>query len=123
MKKYESKNLIFFNTSFLTYFPKWKNILKQKLQKNCTLIVTLIIKSDFLPQASLMAYSCKAVAILGNQDAGDPAIEDIAYKYGQNIGIAFQLVDDWLDFVASADQLGEDDWFARMYGTKLCQQS
>ena len=27
-------------------------------------------------------------------------------RFGQNIGIAFQLVDDWLDFVASADQLG-----------------
>ena len=28
-------------------------------------------------------------------------------RFGQNIGIAFQLVDDWLDFVASADQLGD----------------
>jgi len=31
----------------------------------------------------------------------------MAYRYGQNIGIAFQLVDDWLDFVSSADQLGK----------------
>ena len=31
----------------------------------------------------------------------------MAYKYGQNIGIAFQLVDDWLDFMSSADMLGE----------------
>ena len=30
----------------------------------------------------------------------------MAYKYGQNIGIAFQLVDDWLDFVSSAEMLG-----------------
>ena len=59
-----------------------------------------------------MAYSCKAVAILGNQETGDPAIEDMAYNYGQNIGIAFQLVDDWLDFVASADQLGVIDFIA-----------
>ena len=34
----------------------------------------------------------------------------MAYKYGQNIGIAFQLVDDWLDFMSSADMLGEAAW-------------
>ena len=33
--------------------------------------------------------------------------QDMAYRYGQNIGIAFQLVDDWLDFVSSADLLGK----------------
>ena len=32
----------------------------------------------------------------------------MAYRYGQNIGIAFQLVDDWLDFVSSAELLGEN---------------
>ena len=34
--------------------------------------------------------------------------QDMAYRYGQNIGIAFQLVDDWLDFVSSADMLGNN---------------
>ena len=33
--------------------------------------------------------------------------QDIAFQYGKNVGLAFQLVDDWLDFVASADQLGK----------------
>ena len=37
----------------------------------------------------------------------DSYFQDMAYKYGQNIGIAFQLVDDWLDFMSSADMLGE----------------
>ena len=37
----------------------------------------------------------------------DSYLQDMAYKYGQNIGIAFQLVDDWLDFMSSADMLGE----------------
>ena len=34
--------------------------------------------------------------------------EDIenAFQYGKNIGIAFQLVDDLIDFVSSADVLG-----------------
>ena len=34
----------------------------------------------------------------------------MAYKYGKNIGIAFQLVDDWLDFVSSAELLGNNNF-------------
>ena len=34
----------------------------------------------------------------------------MAYKYGKNIGIAFQLVDDWLDFVSSAELLGKNNF-------------
>lgn len=67
----------------------------------------LYLDKSFNKTASLMAYSCKAVAILANPDKRDPDIEAMAYTYGQNIGIAFQLVDDWLDFVSSADQLGK----------------
>ena len=32
---------------------------------------------------------------------------DLANSYGRNIGIAFQLIDDLLDFVASSEQLGK----------------
>ncbi len=31
---------------------------------------------------------------------------DNAFEYGRNIGIAFQLIDDLLDFEASAEMLG-----------------
>ena len=51
-----------------------------------------------------MTYSCEAAAILS--EAGDTEIQS-AHSYGRNIGIAFQLVDDLLDFVSSADQLGK----------------
>ena len=30
-----------------------------------------------------------------------------AYEYGRNVGIAFQLVDDLLDFVSSSEMLGK----------------
>ena len=46
-----------------------------------------------------MTYSCEAAAILS--EAGDTEIQS-AHSYGRNIGIAFQLVDDLLDFVSSA---------------------
>jgi len=67
----------------------------------------LYLDKTFNKTASLMAYSCKSVAILASEGTGDHSITDMAYRYGQNIGIAFQLVDDWLDFVSSADLLGK----------------
>ena len=47
-----------------------------------------------------MAYSCKANAVLAGANSEDV---EKAFDYGRNIGIAFQLVDDLLDFVSSAD--------------------
>ena len=41
----------------------------------------------------------------GNQQM-DNNLPNLAYTYGRNVGLAFQLIDDWLDFMASAEQLG-----------------
>jgi len=62
------------------------------------------LTKSFNKTASLMAYSCKANAVLAG---GDSLCVEAAFQYGRNIGIAFQLVDDLLDFVSSADQLGK----------------
>ncbi|XP_067863256.1 decaprenyl-diphosphate synthase subunit 1 isoform X3 [Heptranchias perlo] len=62
------------------------------------------LEKTFKKTASLIANSCKAVSILGNCG---PDVQEIAYQYGRNIGIAFQLVDDVLDFTSSANQLGK----------------
>jgi len=62
------------------------------------------LDKSFNKTASLMTYSCQANAVLSG--ANEEEIQ-AAYKYGRNIGIAFQLVDDLLDFVSSADQLGK----------------
>jgi len=62
------------------------------------------LTKSFNKTASLMAYSCKANAALAGASSKD--VEG-AFSYGRNIGIAFQLVDDLLDFVSSADQLGK----------------
>ena len=32
---------------------------------------------------------------------------EVAYQYGRNIGLAFQFVDDLLDFVSSTEALGK----------------
>ncbi|XP_012056696.1 PREDICTED: decaprenyl-diphosphate synthase subunit 1 [Atta cephalotes] len=54
--------------------------------------------------ASLIANCMKAVAILSNID--EHMIE-MAFQYGRNVGLAFQLVDDLLDFVASTTAMGK----------------
>uniref|UniRef100_A0A672NW00 Prenyl (decaprenyl) diphosphate synthase, subunit 1 n=1 Tax=Sinocyclocheilus grahami TaxID=75366 RepID=A0A672NW00_SINGR len=62
------------------------------------------LEKTFKKTASLIANSCKAVSILVNSD---PEVHEIAYQYGRNVGIAFQLVDDILDFTSSAKRLGK----------------
>ncbi|XP_047424205.1 decaprenyl-diphosphate synthase subunit 1 [Mugil cephalus] len=62
------------------------------------------LEKTFKKTASLIAHSCKAVSILVNSD---PEVHEIAYQYGRNVGIAFQLVDDVLDFTTGASQLGK----------------
>lgn len=62
------------------------------------------INKSFNKTASLMAYSCQANAVLA---AATEAEAQQAFLYGKHLGIAFQLVDDLLDFVSSADQLGK----------------
>lgn len=62
------------------------------------------LAKTFFKTASLVANSCRGVTML----AGHPEhIADAAYRYGENVGIAFQLVDDMLDMTASSDALGK----------------
>ncbi|KAM8823566.1 all trans-polyprenyl-diphosphate synthase PDSS1 [Spinachia spinachia] len=62
------------------------------------------LEKTFKKTASLIANSCKAVCVQVNSD---PKVHEIAYKYGENVGIAFQLVDDVLDFTSAASHLGK----------------
>ena len=62
------------------------------------------IHKSFKKTASLIAYTCKAVALLSGANQG---FQEAAFQYGRNLGIAFQLVDDLLDFVSSQAELGK----------------
>uniref|UniRef100_A0A8D0HG81 Decaprenyl diphosphate synthase subunit 1 n=1 Tax=Sphenodon punctatus TaxID=8508 RepID=A0A8D0HG81_SPHPU len=62
------------------------------------------LEKTFKKTASLIANSCKAVSILG---CPDPKVHEIAFQYGKNVGIAFQLIDDVLDFTSCTDRLGK----------------
>jgi octaprenyl-diphosphate synthase len=54
--------------------------------------------------ACLFSGCARLGAVLGKQPKN---IEDALAEYGRNAGLAFQLVDDLLDFTASPEQLGK----------------
>lgn len=62
------------------------------------------IEKTYLKTASLIAKSCRAAAVLGGCSE---EVADASYTYGKNLGLAFQLVDDMLDFTTSADEFGK----------------
>ena len=55
--------------------------------------------------ARLFEAGAQMAAVLAGQDT---AIENAMIRYGQHLGTAFQLVDDALDYDASADELGKN---------------
>jgi len=55
--------------------------------------------------ARLFEAGAQIAAVLAGRDPGD---ESAMITYGQNLGTAFQLIDDALDFNASADELGKN---------------
>ncbi|KAK3346826.1 isoprenoid synthase domain-containing protein [Lasiosphaeria hispida] len=66
--------------------------------------LTYYLQKTYLKTASLISKSCRAAALLGGADA--PTVE-AAYVYGKNLGLAFQLVDDMLDYTRSERELGK----------------
>ncbi|KAL9100437.1 MAG: hypothetical protein Q9163_004182 [Psora crenata] len=62
------------------------------------------LQKTYLKSASLISKSCRAAALLGQSR---PDVVEAAYAYGRNLGLAFQLIDDMLDYTTSAVELGK----------------
>ena len=62
------------------------------------------MKKTFYKTASLMAHGCQAVARIGE---ASPEVQSLAYGYGKSLGLAFQVIDDVLDYTSSAATLGK----------------
>lgn len=81
------------NTASDEKYPKWsEDTLGYYLNKT------------YLKTASLISKSCRAAALLGGASA---ETVEAAYAYGKNLGLAFQLVDDMLDYTRSEVELGK----------------
>ena len=55
--------------------------------------------------AALFAAACRIAAVVAERPEEDEAALD---SYGRNLGIAFQLVDDAIDYVSDAGTMGKD---------------
>ena len=66
--------------------------------------IAYYLQKTYLKSASLISKSCRAAALLGNSV---PEVVEAAYSYGRNLGLAFQLVDDMLDYTISGAELGK----------------
>ena len=54
--------------------------------------------------AALFAAACRISAVVAERDEG---IEEALDSYGRNLGIAFQLVDDAIDYASDAETMGK----------------
>merc|ERR1719150_1287953 len=65
------------------------------------------LTKTYYKTASLMANSCLAVAVMGDHGSVDGNKQRIAFEYGKNAGLAFQIIDDILDFEGIQEELGK----------------
>jgi all-trans-nonaprenyl-diphosphate synthase len=62
------------------------------------------LKKSYYKTASLIANSSKAAGLLS--DVSRETVDHL-YSYGRHLGLAFQIVDDILDFTSTTDTLGK----------------
>ena len=62
------------------------------------------LQKSYYKTASLIANSAKAAAVLSGEGE---AISNQIHSYGRNLGLAFQIVDDIIDFTSSTEVLGK----------------
>uniref|UniRef100_A0A5B7BME2 Putative geranyl diphosphate synthase 2 n=1 Tax=Davidia involucrata TaxID=16924 RepID=A0A5B7BME2_DAVIN len=62
------------------------------------------LQKTYYKTASLISNSCKSIALLAGQTA---EVSKLAYEYGKNLGLAYQLIDDVLDFTGTSASLGK----------------
>ena len=62
------------------------------------------LDKSYYKTASLIANSAKAAAVLSDTSVD---VSQHLYDYGRNLGLAFQIVDDILDFTGSTEVLGK----------------
>jgi len=64
------------------------------------------LTKSYCKTASLMAYSCKSAALLSDHPL-DSEVVVAAEKFGYHFGLAFQVIDDLLDFTGTSETLGK----------------
>eukprot|EP00899_Mesostigma_viride_P023598 jgi/Mesvir1/4422/Mv11916-RA.1 len=71
---------------------------------DCDLTIQQYLDKSFFKTASLIAASAKSAAVFSEVP---PAVADQMFEYGKHLGLAFQVVDDILDFTQDSETLGK----------------
>lgn len=71
---------------------------------NCDITLQDYLRKSYCKTASLVAASTKGAAIFSRTNTN---VKEKMYDYGKNLGLAFQIVDDILDFTRSSTELGK----------------
>ncbi|KAL8816219.1 MAG: hypothetical protein Q9223_004728 [Gallowayella weberi] len=86
-------------------FMQLKNTARDEVRPEWTEdTLSYYLQKTYLKSASLISKSCRAAALLSQNT---PEVVEAAYSYGKNLGLAFQLVDDMLDYTVSGAELGK----------------
>nr|ASQ40406.1 prenyl transferase [Cyanoptyche gloeocystis] len=79
--------------------------IKQGLnQFNSEISIDEYLEKSFYKTASLIAASAKSAAILSDVETD---VTENLYNFGRHLGLAFQIIDDILDFTGSTESLGK----------------
>ncbi|MEW5317843.1 MAG: hypothetical protein WDW38_009107 [Sanguina aurantia] len=62
------------------------------------------LDKSFYKTASLIAASCRSASVFSDSPV---PLKEAMYNYGKHLGLAFQIVDDILDFTQTSEQLGK----------------
>lgn len=71
---------------------------------DASLTLDKYLDKSFYKTASLVAASCRGAAVFSECDE---EVKTAMYEYGRHLGLAFQVVDDILDFTQSTAALGK----------------
>ena len=81
-------------------------IMQIKSAPNDVLELSYYLRKSFYKTSSLICDACKSCVILGGDDENSELAE-AAKRFGFHFGLAYQIVDDILDFTGSAEDLGK----------------
>ncbi|MDH5681764.1 MAG: polyprenyl synthetase family protein, partial [Spirochaetota bacterium] len=79
-------------------------IMQSFLKKNYEISIDKYFQIIRYKTASLIAESCRVGAIITDQDK---ETQECLYRFGLNLGMAFQIYDDFLDFHGNEELLGK----------------
>lgn len=71
---------------------------------DCDVTMEQYMDKSFFKTASLIAASCRSGAVFSGMDE---EVKEDMFNYGKHLGLAFQIVDDILDFTQTEEQLGK----------------